>query len=242
MKIRKVCLDLDDTVIPNTHKYHRPIWECGMLIDEALGLKSVYPPDLLKIHLKVDMDMTGETNPATGQPYGFSQDRFPKSWIRVYEMLAEKAGVPADPDVSRRLYELACSFREGPFRMFDGAEDALADIRGMVDEMHLITAGDERLQWKKIDECGARRVFDTIHVTPMKKKDILSQIAGDRRDECLMAGDSKKSDIAPAVELGLHAVWIPSQTWSFADAEVDETKFHRIDSITELPDLIRRIG
>ena len=242
MKIRKVCLDLDDTVIPNTYKYHKPTWECGMIVEAALGLKSMYPPALLNYHAALDKAMVDEIDPDTGRKFGFSQERFPKGWIRAYEQLAAKAGAAIDPKVSERLYRTACQFREGPFDMFPGGHDALSEIRDMVEELHLITAGDERLQWKKIDECGARDLFSKIHVTPMKKKEILAQISGERPDACLMAGDSKKSDIVPAVELGIHAVWIPSQTWDFADADVDPSKYHQLPSITELPDLIRRIG
>ena len=242
MKIRKICFDLDDTLIPNTYKYHGPTWKCGMLIDETLGHKSMYPPDLLKFQLEIDMGMVKEINPATGEPYGFNPSRFPTGWVKTYELLAARAGLPVDPEICKRLHAMASEFRQGPFRLYRGADAALSRLKDMVDEMHLITAGDQELQQQKIDECGAAEWFDTVRITPMKKKDILAEIAAGRPDECMMVGDSKKSDIVPAVELGLHAVWIPSQTWSFADADVDASKYHQLKDITELPDLIRRLG
>jgi putative hydrolase of the HAD superfamily len=234
MPIRQACFDLDDTMVPNTHKYHQPILRCASIIVEALGTKSPYPPDLLKIHYDIDSKMVEE--------FGFGQERFPTSWVRTYEMLAEKAGCRVDAGIKKRLYNTAKRFRHGPFRPFDGALSALAEIRSRGIKTHLVTAGDEELQWKKIRTSGIEEHFDSIHVTPMKKKDILSGIVGDRPEEGIMVGDSKKSDIIPAVELGMVAAWIPSQTWTFADAPIEASKYHELKSVTEVPGLIKRLS
>jgi FMN phosphatase YigB (HAD superfamily) len=42
----------------------------------------------------------------------------------------------------------------------------------------------------------------------------------------MMVGDSKRSDIAPAIELGITAVHIPGDTWPFAQAELDRRAYH----------------
>lgn len=233
MKISKVCLDLDDTLIPNTYKYHGPILRCAMIVVRALGHKSMYPPDLLKLQLEIDQGLVAEK--------GFSTDRFPLSWVLTYERLAGLAETPVDPEVVERLRSVASEFQRGPFRMFPGAKRALRRLRKEKRALHVITAGDETLQRRKIAEAGIADYVDTVHVTPMKKKDILASIVGDRPGEGAMVGDSKKSDILPAVELGMTAVWLPSETWSFVNADIDETKYHRIKTMAELPDLLRKI-
>ncbi len=233
MKIRKICLDLDDTLIPNTYKYHGPILRCAMIVVRALGHRSVYPPELLKIQMEIDLGLVNEK--------GFSTDRFPLSWVLTYERLAGLAGVPIDPKVVERLRSVASEFQRGPFRMFPGAKRALRRLAKEGRELHVITAGDETLQWRKIDEAGIASYVDSVHVTPMKKKDILASIVKDRPQEGAMVGDSKKSDILPAIELGMAAIWLPSETWSFVNADIDETKYHRIKAVTELPDLIRKL-
>ena len=233
MKISKVCLDLDDTLIPNTYKYHGPILRCAMIVVRALKHKSMYPPDLLKLHLDIDQGLVAEK--------GFSTDRFPLSWVLTYERLAATAEVPIDPKVVERLRSVASEFQRGPFRMFRGTKGVLRRLKREGRELHVITAGDETLKRRKIEEAGIAAYVDSVHVTPMKKKDILFSIVGDRPGEGAMVGDSKKSDILPAIELGMTAVWLPSETWSFVNADIDETKYHRIKSVTELPDLLRKI-
>lgn len=233
MKIRKVCLDLDDTLIPNTYKYHAPILRCAMIVVRALKHRSKYPPDLLQMQLAIDQELVAEK--------GFSPDRFPLSWVLTYERLAALAGLPVDPKVVERLRTEASAFQRGPFRMFPGVKRALRRLAKEGRELHVITAGDEALQRRKIAEAGIADYVDSIHVTPMRKKDILASIVGDRPKEGAMVGDSKKSDIVPAIELGMTAVWLPSETWSFVNADIDETKYHRIASVTELPDLLRKI-
>ena len=233
MKIREVCFDLDDTLIPNTYKYHAPILKCAMIVVRTLGHKSKYPPELLKIQTDIDQELVAEK--------GFSTDRFPTSWVLTYERLATLAGLPVDPKVVEKLRRAASEFQRGPFKMFPGAKRVLRRLAKDGRKLHVITAGDETLQRRKIAEAGVADYVHTVHVTPMKKKDILASIVRDRPAEGMMVGDSKKSDILPAIELGMAAAWLPSETWSFVNADIDETKYHRITAVTDLPDLLRKI-
>ncbi len=221
-------------MIANTYKYHEPIWKCGTIITRALGRLSVYPPELLKLHSEIDQGLVNEK--------GFSSDRFPLSWVLTYERVAAMAGLKPDPAVSERLRRTAAKFMDGPFRLFPGAKRMLKQLAAQGRELYVITAGDDALQRRKIDEAGLPGLVHGIHITPMKKRDILASIVGDRPQEGMMVGDSKKSDILPAIELGMTAVWLPSQTWTFVNADIDETKYHRIESIGELLPLLARLG
>ena len=233
MKTLQICFDLDDTLIPNTFTYNVPKWRCGLIISAALGHKCPPPADLLKLHLETDLQFVAK--------YGLGVDRFPASWVQTYELLCRRAGSRVDQAVARRLTRAALGFTRGPFRTFPGAKRLLSSLRRDGHALHLVTAGDDRLQAKKILRAGIRPLFDSIAITPMKKGDILAAIIKDRPDLGVMVGDSKKSDIAPAVELGMHAIWMPSQTWAFANAEIDPSKYHEIASLKEWPDLIRRL-
>jgi putative hydrolase of the HAD superfamily len=230
---RKIVFDLDDTLIPNTWKYHGPTWECGRIIADALGWKSPLPVDVLKLQMEIDLELTKQM--------GFVTYRFPLSWVRTYEELCRRAEVASRMTVIMTLKEVASDFAEPPFAVFEGATDALSRLKRSGHELHLVTAGDEDLQRRKIKETDLARWFDSVHVTPMKKGEILAKIAGRRPKNCVMVGDSKKSDIMPALELGITAVWIPSQTWSFADADVDASKYHKVKSISEVPALIEKL-
>jgi FMN phosphatase YigB (HAD superfamily) len=229
-----ICYDLDDTLHPNSCKYNEPIWQCGLIISRALGYRSMYPVEALKLHYEIDSSMVKE--------FGFKVTRFPESWVKAYETIAEKAGVPARKDVAEKLRRTAARFAQGPFRPFPGTKAALRRVRKKFPKakQYLVTAGDDELQWRKIRELGFVSLFDGIEVTGVEKKQVLRAIVGDRAEAGVMVGDSKKSDIVPALELGMTAIWVPSQTWNFANAEVEPS--HTIASIRDLPGLLERLA
>jgi putative hydrolase of the HAD superfamily len=230
---RIVCFDLDDTLIPNTCLYHGPIWKCGQLISRALGPKSPYPRDVLTLHYEIDSGMV--------KTHGYGADRFPESWVRTYETLAERAHVPVDRAVSKRLRATAARFKNGPYVPFPGAKDALVELQHASHMLHLVTAGEKRLQQRKLDRCGLKSLFDSTHIVKMDKKSVLEKLIGDEPRRGIMIGDSKRSDILPALELGMEAIWVKSGTWPYAQVDIDQRRFHTVDDVTQVPALVRRI-
>lgn len=226
-------LDLDDTCIPNSFRYNDATWKCGLIISQALGHRSPYAADVMKLHYEVDT--------AAVKQYGFSAERFPTTWVRVYDVLCERAGLAPDPAVQKSLYGTAAKFREGPFAPFDGVPEALDELRAEGATLRLITAGDEKLQALKIDSSGLERHFDSVHITPVDKFPTMEELVTAHRGPAAMIGDSKKSDIAPAKKLGILGIRIRSQTWAFAnDASVEPD--HEIPHLRDLPPLLRSIA
>ncbi|HTM68955.1 MAG TPA: HAD family hydrolase [Candidatus Binatia bacterium] len=228
-----ILLDLDDTLVPNTHLYHAPSLRCCLLISEALGVKSVHPSDLLQAHLEIDMAMV--------RTLGYSVERYPTSWVRTYEKMARRMKLPIDRKVCARLLRTAAAFAKGPYVPYEGAKETLMELQRDGHELHLVTAGDKALQERKIRACGLSSLLDSVNITGVDKKPVMAKIARERKDRTMMVGDSLKSDIKPAVELGLTAVHVPSHTWAYANAEVDRRKYRTIRSIDELPALIRAL-
>lgn len=226
-------LDLDDTCIPNSFRYNDATWKCGLIISQALGHRSPYAADVMKLHYEVDT--------AAVKQYGFSAERFPTTWVRVYDVLCERAGLAPDPKVRRLLYETASRFCEPPFPPFDGVHEALDELRAEGATLRLITAGDEKLQALKIESSGLERHFDSVHITPLDKYPTMEKLVAAHRGPAAMIGDSKKSDIAPAKRLGILGIRIPSQTWAYAnDAAVEPD--YEIPHIRDLPSLLRSIA
>lgn len=232
-RIKKVCLDLDDTLIPNSFRYSEPTWKCGLIITQALGINGPYANELMKVQL--------ETDRALVEKHGFAAMRFPQSWVLTYEEFCRRSDVTPDPKVVQKLLRTAERFKFGPFRTFEGVTDTLEHL-GAKYELHLVTAGDLRLQQRKIEQCGVGPLFHEQHIVEKDKRAVLEAVAGDEPSCCVMVGDSKRSDITPAIELGMHAVWIPSNTWDYAHADVDESAYRTIRSVTQLPAVLDELS
>jgi putative hydrolase of the HAD superfamily len=228
-----VCVDLDDTLIPTAYRYNDAIAKCALLLTKAFGEKSLHPVELLARHRAIDEGLVSK--------YGYRADRFPTSWTTLYDALCKEAGIAPDPKLRARLRHTANRYQFGPYRAFAGSKKALTQIQRDGHVLHLVTAGDPKVQDRKISQSGLTPLFDGVHVTGVDKKKVIAGIVGDRPERGVMVGDSKRSDIQPAIDLGMTAVWLPSNTWAFAQVDVKGT-FHTIRSIDELPALLRRIS
>lgn len=220
--------DLDETLIPNSYKYHKQIWRCGMIIAEALAEKSPYPLDVIKKHCEIDIDLV--------KSRGLLLDRFPLSWVKTYEWFCKELGLKPNKAVKEKLFNTAGQFKRGPFRAFPGAKKVLRQLRKEGHEMHMVTSGVDSLQMRKVRDAGLEGFFDSIHVMNLEKKAIMASLIGENTARAVMIGDSKRSDIKPAMELGIVAVWIPSDSWTYANAKVEPD--FEIASIRELPGII----
>lgn len=102
-------------------------------------------------------------------------------------------------------------------------EDTLRELSGR-HRMILFTKGDLDDQLHKVQRSGLRRYFHRVDV--VREKDAVSYVDasarhGFRAESAWMVGNSPKSDILPALEAGLGAVFIPHDaTWELERGEL----------------------
>lgn len=112
----------------------------------------------------------------------------------------------------------------------------------------LITKGDLFDQERKIAESGLADWFDAIEIVSEKSAATYRTLFarhGSGPSEALMTGNSVKSDILPALEAGSIGVHVPyAITWGLeqAEAPANHDRFHRLDHIGKLPELLTRLG
>lgn len=229
-----IMIDLDDTLFPNGHLYVEAAIQSALRITRALGPKTPYPNVLFSFQHDLDVVMVKE--------YGYSVARYAESWTRTYRHFAVSAGIKPDENVELAIVSAATGFTRGPFVLFDGVIEALTALRQDGHELRLVTVGEDRLQNEKIVTTGLGSHFDGVHITQMQKRTQMQALAGSRRERVMMVGDSFRSDIAPAVELGYTAVYVPGDTWTHSlSVRVPEGTYHRIESVRELPELVRHL-
>ena len=214
-----------------TSKFSRASYRALFSQMDSAGL-AFYGVELLMLQSQIDGTLI--------EAYGFSQNRFPDSWASAYEVVCADAGLQPDPKVRKRVQHAAAGFRRGPFRAFPDAIEALHRIQEMGHALHLVTAGEKRLQRRKIKQSGLELFFqDRIHIVERDKRLVLKTIANGQPKRTVMVGDSLKSDVSAAVDAGVRAVHIPTAGhWVYEDATVDKEAYVQIESIQSLPELL----
>lgn len=148
--------------------------------------------------------------------FGFSIERFPTSCVQAYESVARAGGVPVDAQLRERVRSAAGAvFRQDP-PLMPGARETLHNLRARGVKLALLTKGDHDLQLRRVERSGLADLFDVIHIVeekpPAAFRDIVLELEAKPKDSWSV-GNSVRSDILPAVEAGLRAVWIDAHVW-----------------------------
>jgi putative hydrolase of the HAD superfamily len=152
--------------------------------------------------------------------HGYGALNFGRNLRQCYQHLAERAISSGDLD---RVMSFAERILDQPVELMEGVAETLDYLSGR-HELLLFTKGHPDEQMLKIDRSGLARHF--VHTAIVKEKDLDSYAELLRaRDldpaRSWMIGNSPRSDINPALELGLGAVYIPHpRTWSLEHEEI----------------------
>jgi len=176
--------------------------------------------------------------------YGYGVKAFTLSCIETAIHLTE--GRIAAGEI-QRILERCKAMLERPVELLEGVAetvDALArDYR-----LLLITKGDLRDQERKVAKSGLAHCFERVEVVSDKSAATYERILQRhqiRPEAFLMAGNSIKSDVLPALDLGAHAAHIPYPLcWKHeraAPPPEDHPRFHPLDRLAQLPELLARL-
>ena len=133
-----------------------------------------------------------------------------------------------------------------PIELLPGVADTVAKLAPKY-RLILITKGDLLDQERKIAQSGLGEVFDSVEIVSDKTRDAYIDIFARHEtspETTLMAGNSLKSDVLPAIEAGAWGVYIPhGVNWKIeaADPPDDQEKYRKAREFTELPKIIAAI-
>ncbi|RYG79309.1 MAG: HAD family hydrolase [Alphaproteobacteria bacterium] len=175
--------------------------------------------------------------------YGYGVKGFTLSMI---ETAMELTNGEAPPSVVREILAAGREMLAHPVETLPGVDDAMAALSEKY-RLVLITKGDLLDQERKLAASGLGELFAAVEIVSEKDKGTYERIFarhGTGPTEAVMAGNSMKSDVLPALAAGAFAVHIPyAITWAheLADAPADEARYGALQSISELPSWIRTI-
>jgi len=135
--------------------------------------------------------------------------------------------------------DFAHAILDRPVELMSGVEETLAALSKR-HTLTIFTKGDPEEQRSKIQRSGVAEFF--VHAAIVKEKNAgaYRQLATERGfdvQRTWMIGNSPKSDINPALSVGLSAVYVPHpRTWKLEREEVPEShpRLLCIERISEL--------
>jgi putative hydrolase of the HAD superfamily len=161
--------------------------------------------------------------------------------VSLMETLEEITGKPTTSEDRERILALGDHVRSMPIQYLPGVVETLLVLR----EHHrliLFTKGDREEQRDKVERSGALGYFHHTEITGEKTPDDYRRLLASHgldRDESWMVGNSPRSDINPALEVGLGAVYIPHpNTWSLEHEEVRPSSGARLKILKRFSELL----
>jgi len=172
---------------------------------------------------------------------GFGARAFARSLVETFV----EVGGSNDEETLRQVERFGLRILEIGMEIIPGVEETLSALRPH-HELYLFTKGDDEEQRLKIQRSGIGHYFDAHVVAADKKTHTYAELAdalGLDPESTWMVGNSTKSDIQPALEAGLHAVYIPHpMTWHLEHVDIEHNpgwkgRFAEIERFTDLTTL-----
>jgi putative hydrolase of the HAD superfamily len=218
-------VDADDTLWENNIYFEHAFEEFVEFLDHSsLGAREV----------RAVLD---EIETANARIHGYGSLNFGRNLKECYRRLCEREIRQPDLD---RVMAFAERILERPMEVIEGVEETLEYLAGRHD-LTLFTKGHPEEQKLKIDRSGLGACFTRAVI--VKEKDcgaylrLVEEIGSDPA-RTWMVGNSPKSDINPALEAGVNAVYVPHErTWSLEREQIRERgpgRLLRVETFREL--------
>ncbi len=185
-----------------------------------------------------------ETERRNLEYYGFGVKGFTLSMIET-AIEVTQGRVPTA--IIAQMLDLGRELLRYPIELYPEVREVLQELQDDYTVM-LITKGDLLDQERKIAQSGLGDLFDHVEIVSEKTKDVYQGIfnrIGVRTESTMMIGNSIRSDIIPALEIGAYGVLIPNtDEWEFENEgtfPVDMRRFFEIERVSQLRNLLAKI-
>lgn len=229
MPIDLICIDADDTLWHNMRFFHQTqdalVRMLEPFADAGIARSSLEDCEIRNLKL-----------------YGYGAKAFTLSMI---ETALELGGDDVPASVIRDILEAGRALHAHPVELFDGTEETLTALAERA-RLVLVTKGDLFHQEAKMAASGLGELFTGIEIVSDKRPATFAGIFhryGAEPGRALMAGDSMRSDILPALEAGAWAAYIPQPLgWSHEQrpAPDDHPRFVELPSLAALVNWLDR--
>jgi len=201
-------IDADDTLWENNIYFERAFDEFVEFLDHS----TMTPREI--------RDVLDEIEAANAKIHGYGSLNFGRNLRQCYQHLAEREAREED---LKTVIGFAERILECPMEVIDGVPETL-EYLSLRHDLTLFTKGHPDEQKLKVDRSGLGVFFQHTAIVREKDTKAYRDLVTDRQldpDRAWMIGNSPKSDINPAMEAGLNAVFVPhAHTWVLEKEEI----------------------
>jgi len=202
-------IDADDTLWENNIFFEKTIDDFISQL-EHLGYTREYIRHILN-----------ETERRNIRQHGYGVRSFRRSLEETYLKLSGNA---ARREVVKEIERMAMELETTPPHIMDGVPETLAYL-AKHHRLILLTKGEAAEQAAKVERSGLQIYFDAIEIVVEKVFETYGRMIDQFKivkSHGWMIGNSPLSDINPALQSGLNAVFIPhSATWELEKSELE---------------------
>ena len=227
--IKAIAFDADDTLWDN-ETYFLEV-ERGMCdILSPYGDAQTISDSLFKVEM------------ANMEDYGYGAMAFTLSLVE--NAIKVSHGAISAADIAR-IMELGRSLLRLEGTPLEGVEDTLRQLKATGRyKLVVFTKGELLTQENKLKRSGLQRYFDDVVIVSDKQEQQYANLCrqlGVEPEEFLMVGNSLKSDVLPALNIGAWAVHIPYEVM-WQHEVIDDFEHTRMFQLTQFAELTELLG
>jgi putative hydrolase of the HAD superfamily len=226
--IKAVFTDMDDTLIVNMALYDH----AAAQLQGYLAHFGVEPEDVMRAHADVEKTLF--------PLLGYSRERYPQSF--------ENTLLHFIPNATDDMIARARGFAERVFTTVAGVKPGTMEAIDLLTAqypVYIVTQGDRSVQQFRVSHLPFKDKLAGVFIVDKKSRETfetLTQKLGYAPEEVVMMGDSLKSDIQPAIDAGLHAVWIEAHNWSAHENSIQLPNTPRAQRCTSIHEAALKIA
>jgi putative hydrolase of the HAD superfamily len=209
MARQTLLIDADDT-----------LWENNIFFEKTID-KFVAQLEHLGYTLEYVRHILNETERRNIRQHGYGVRSFYRSLEETYLKLA---GNSARREIVKEIEKMTVELENTPPHIMDGVPETLAYL-SKHHRLIMLTKGEQAEQAAKVERSGLLSHFDAVEIVLEKDASTYERMIEQFKvvkSHGWMIGNSPRSDINPALQAGLNAVFIPHPaTWELEKAEVE---------------------
>jgi putative hydrolase of the HAD superfamily len=237
MNQQTLILDLDDTLI-HCNKYFKQSRN-EFVQQMKKWFKQITVKEILDKQLEFDLNSV--------EKHGLHSSIYPETLVKTYLYFCRKSRRKYNEMEIEELRNIGRKVFEIEVEPFPNMFEVLDELQDDGHHLYLFTGGDAYNQYRKISQLGLEEYFKKgmfifKHKNMHSLKTVLNKIKSKKR-ATWMVGNSLKTDIKPAIELGINAIHIPAKIewcYNIIDIEIEPNGiFAELKSLLQLPEFFR---